>query len=78
MALVLGMHDAVSERVGVTPVVLLDDAFSLLDPVRRERLGEALPGGAQVIAAASDARELPSSRPWSVALVTSIGVSFDA
>ena len=70
LALVLGMGDSIGQRVGVAPVLLLDDAFSQLDPERRERLGAALPSGSQLIAAASDARELPSSQPWSLATVT--------
>jgi len=75
LALVLGMHDAVAERVGIRPVLLLDDAFSQLDPERRERLGSALPAGSQLIATASDVRELPASQPWSLLGVTVAGVS---
>jgi recombinational DNA repair ATPase RecF len=59
-------------------VLLLDDAFSLLDPERRERLGAALPTGAQLIATASDARELPASPTWQLARVSVSGVRFDA
>ena len=75
LALVLGMGDAVTERVGVAPVLLLDDAFSQLDPDRRERLGSALPRASQLITTVSDARELPSSQPWSLATVTVAGVN---
>lgn len=77
LALVLGMSDAVAERVGVAPVLLLDDAFSQLDPERRERLGSALPPDQQVIATTSDVRELPGSQRWSLATVTVSGVSMD-
>jgi DNA replication and repair protein RecF len=77
LALVLGMHGAIGERVGAQPVLLLDDAFSLLDPERREKLGSALPSGAQMIATASDGRELPSSQRWKHGRVTVAGVEFD-
>lgn len=77
LALVLGVHSAIAERVGSVPALLLDDAFSLLDPERRERLGDALPE-AQIIATASDARELPSSQRWKQGSVTVAGVAFDA
>ena len=77
VALVLGMHAALAERVGAQPVVLLDDAFSLLDPERREKLGRALPEGAQILATASDVRELPGSQRWRLGSVTVGGVSFD-
>lgn len=77
LALVLGVHSSLAERVGTQPVLLLDDAFSLLDPDRRERLGEALPSGAQIIAAASDPRELPSSQRWTLGRATVTGVQWD-
>ena len=77
LALVLGTHAAVANRVGREPVLLLDDAFSLLDPARRERLGSALPKDAQIIAAASDPRELPESLAWAIGSVTVSGVTFD-
>jgi len=78
LALALGVHEAIAERVGTQPTLLLDDAFSLLDPERRERLGAALPGEAQIIATASDPRELPSSQRWKQGRVTVTGVRFDA
>jgi DNA replication and repair protein RecF len=77
LALVLGAHAAITERVGVTPVLLLDDAFGLLDPDRRERLGGALPDEAQIIATASDPRELPSSQIWLIGSVSLAGVAID-
>jgi DNA replication and repair protein RecF len=77
LALVLGVHSAIAKRVGNQPVLLLDDAFSLLDPERRERLGSALPE-TQMIATASDARELPSSQRWTQGRVSVAGVVFDA
>jgi DNA replication and repair protein RecF len=77
LALVLGMHSALTDRMGAEPVLLLDDAFSLLDPERRERLGASLPAHTQVLATASDERELPASQRWRVARVTVAGVIFD-
>ena len=77
LALVLGVHAAIGERVGAEPVLLLDDAFSLLDPERREKLGDAMPSEAQIVATASDERELPSSQRWKYARVTVAGVQFD-
>ena len=77
LALVLGAHEAIAQQIGVAPVLLLDDAFSLLDPDRRERLGRALPADAQLVATASDPRELPSSQTWMLGRVSLDGVSFD-
>jgi DNA replication and repair protein RecF len=77
LALVLGMHAAIGERVGAQPVLLLDDAFSLLDPERRERLGKALPADAQIVVTASDERELPTSQRWKNGRVTVAGVRFE-
>jgi DNA replication and repair protein RecF len=78
LALVLGMHAAVAERIRVSPVLLLDDAFSLLDPDRRARLGAALPMQTQILVTASDPRELPSSTRWTAGVVSETGVRFDA
>ena len=77
LALVLGLHRAIAERVGTQPVLLLDDAFSLLDPERRERLGRCMPDGTHVLVAASDERELPTSQRWELGRVTVAGVHFD-
>lgn len=64
LALVLGAQDAVASRIGEMPLLLLDDAFSLLDPERRERLADALPRTSQVIVTTSDEKECPSSLHW--------------
>jgi hypothetical protein len=37
-----------------------------------------LPDNAQIIATASDRRELPASQTWSVGVVRVTGVTFDA
>jgi DNA replication and repair protein RecF len=77
LALVLGMHRVLAGRAGSEPIVLLDDAFSLLDPDRRERFSLALPPDAQVLVTASDERELPMSQRWGLGRVNVRGVSFD-
>ena len=77
MALVLGVHGAIANLTGELPVLLFDDAFSLLDPARRERLGQAIPRGAQVIATTSDIRECPSSVEWGTFAVSVAGVTPD-
>ncbi len=70
LALVLGAHETIAKHVGHEPVLLLDDAFSLLDPERRERLGRALPVDAHVIITASDERECPLSQRWRLGRVS--------
>jgi DNA replication and repair protein RecF len=61
VAMVLGTHDAVGEAIGEPPVLLLDDAFSPLDPGRRERLVSALPPRTQTLVSAADPSEVPAS-----------------
>ena len=78
IGLVLGAHAAIAAQVGELPVLLLDDAFGFLDPERRERLGDALPRGAQVIATTSDPQECPTSLQWGMVSVSVLGVSSDA
>jgi DNA replication and repair protein RecF len=60
LGLVLGAHAAVASSLGEEPVLLLDDPFTLLDPDRRARLAEALPGDAQIILTAADPNEIPA------------------
>jgi len=78
LALVLGAHGAIAARIGEEPVLLLDDAFSVLDPARRRRLASALPPGAQIIATASDPNEIPSTASWVMHRVSVNGVTPDA
>ena len=59
LALVLGAHTALGEALGEEPVLLLDDPFTLLDPVRRIRLAKTIPQGAQVLITAADPSEIP-------------------
>jgi len=78
LGLVLGAHAAIAKQVGEVPVLLLDDAFGFLDPERRERLGDALPRDAQLIATTSDPQECPTSLQWGIFRVSVQGVSPDA
>lgn len=60
LALVLGAHTSLGEVIGEEPVLLLDDPFTLLDPVRRVRLATTIPHDAQVLITAADPSEIPS------------------
>jgi len=57
LGLRLGVHRLVTDRMGVPPVLLLDDVFSELDPERSAALLAALPAGQTLL---SSATELPS------------------
>lgn len=52
LALRLGAHGLVAERTGSTPVLVLDDVLSELDPGRAQALLGSLPGGQVVITTA--------------------------
>jgi DNA replication and repair protein RecF len=58
LALRLAGHELVRQRRGVDPLLLLDDVFSELDPVRSDRLLGLLPAGQTLVTTASP---LPSS-----------------
>ena len=64
LGLRLGVHRLVTSRMGVPPVLLLDDVFSELDPERSVALLAALPQGQTLL---SSATELP---PGAVADLT--------
>jgi DNA replication and repair protein RecF len=53
LALRLAGHELVRVRRGVEPLLLLDDVFSELDPVRSHRLLGLLPGGQTLVTTAS-------------------------
>lgn len=53
LALRLAGHELVRAERGVTPLLLLDDVFSELDPQRAERLLSLLPLGQSLVTAAS-------------------------
>lgn len=54
LALRLAGHRLLSEQTGTSPVMLLDDVFSELDPVRAEALVGALPAGQAILTTAND------------------------
>jgi DNA replication and repair protein RecF len=54
LALRLAGHDLVTSRIGSAPVLLLDDVFSELDPVRSEALLAVLPRGQAVLTTAGE------------------------
>ncbi len=58
LALRLAGHQLVQSRRGVDPLLLLDDVFSELDPLRAERLLRLLPAGQTLVTTASP---LPSA-----------------
>jgi DNA replication and repair protein RecF len=58
LAMRLSGHQLVDDRIGTPPVLLLDDVFSELDPVRSEALITCLPDGQAVVTTAG---HLPAS-----------------
>jgi len=57
LALRLGVHRLVTERVGVPPLLLLDDVFSELDPARSLALVRCLPPGQALLTTAAELPE---------------------
>ncbi len=53
LAIRLAGHQLVQHERGVAPLLLLDDVFSELDPVRSDRLLQLLPGGQTLVTTAS-------------------------
>jgi DNA replication and repair protein RecF len=68
LALRLGLARAVADEVGEPPILFLDDPFSGLDPVRRQRLGARLEGRGQVMVSVADPGQTPAgvSAVWEV------------
>ena len=67
LCLRLGVASAVAGEIGEQPVLLLDDPFSGLDPVRRERLGSLLATRGQTILAVPDRAHVPpGATVWEV------------
>jgi DNA replication and repair protein RecF len=67
LCLRLGVAGAVGAETGDQPVLLLDDPFSGLDPVRRARVATLLDGRGQVIVAVPDEAQVPEGAAvWDV------------
>ncbi len=63
LALRLGAHQLATERLGSAPVLLLDDVFSELDPLRSAALVAGLPPGQALLTTAlATAPEMPAAR----------------
>jgi DNA replication and repair protein RecF len=60
LALIFAERDALMKARRVTPLLLLDDVMSELDPSRRERLVERLSQGGQTLITAADADSVPA------------------
>ncbi len=66
LALLLAEREALLATRGVTPLLLLDDVMSELDPGRRERLIDRLGGEGQVLITAASEESLPAGALGSV------------
>lgn len=69
LCLRVGLASAVAEELGEPPVLLVDDPFSALDPVRRDRFLERLTDrGGQVFVSVADEADVPSlaTAVWNV------------
>jgi DNA replication and repair protein RecF len=72
LALLLAERSMLAEHRGRTPLLLLDDVMSELDPQRRELLAGELTGGGQSVLASTDLAYVPSA---SAAHVTRLRIS---
>ena len=61
LCLKLALLDWLTEQIGQTPVLSLDEVFSELDPHHRGQLAEILPDGAQLFLAAADRDLVPDA-----------------
>lgn len=68
LSLRLGAHNLVAQKSGMTPLLVLDDVLSELDPMRCAALLRALPTGQVVLTTASQLPE--SAAPDSVVTIT--------
>ncbi len=68
LCLRLGLATAIAAEVGESPVILLDDPFSALDPTRQRRVAERLTGRGQVFVSVADEAHVPSetAQVWNV------------
>jgi DNA replication and repair protein RecF len=67
LAVKLAAHRAVASSVGESPVLLLDDVFSELDPERAKALANALPADTQTMITSARPEDVPvSGTTWRV------------
>ena len=59
LAVKLAAHRAVADMMGESPVLLLDDVFSELDPDRARALAKALPPGTQTLITSARPEDVP-------------------
>lgn len=69
LSLRLGLATALESEAGETPITLLDDPFSPLDPARRDRAASDLVGRGQVLVSVADEGDIPTNTDevWDVA-----------
>ena len=77
LALKLGEQDLLSDTLGETPILLLDDVFSELDPSRRRWLAEAVKDAGQVLISSADPVSAAETEPDLVAVVDAGRVRVD-
>ena len=75
LSLRTGLGGAVREELGESPVLILDDPFSALDPARQRRVAERLDGGGQTIISVADESHVPgrAAAVWEVRAGTVTG-----
>jgi DNA replication and repair protein RecF len=67
LAVKLAAHRAVASAVGESPILLLDDVFSELDPERAKALADALPDETQTMITSARPEDVPiSGSVWRV------------
>ena len=67
LAVKLAAHRAVADAIGESPVLLLDDVFSELDPKRSAALAGALPLGTQTVITSARPEDVPvAGTTWQV------------
>lgn len=66
LSLRLATHRAVTDQIGIAPLLLLDDVFSELDPGRAEALAGALPATQTLITTADRAHVPVDGQVWRV------------
>jgi DNA replication and repair protein RecF len=67
LAVKLAAHSAVADTIGESPVLLLDDVFSELDPSRGSALAASLPSGTQTMITSARPEDVPlTGKTWNV------------